>query len=300
MKWCAAGARRALGLLGVTAAVGLVAAPSVSADADLGESGGYFYVKDSATNSGEFNLTPDCPSHTHIVGGGVNGGFTRAEPADGPDADRRPDDRWKARVHSSSSTTLAAFAICNATRPEYARRTKPLQAGQGRTVRAVCPAGTKVIGGGARISVPGGSPGPPFNFMSSSFPYDGNDANTVPDDGWAVSALNRDPAIAGQLRASAICANLDPLYFESSGLLPPNSATFPIMPCPNTHHIVGIGAQSVGPLITGETFRLTPEDASGGPDDDLDSVPDDKGEAGVGNSSLVSESAYNAFSICLN
>jgi hypothetical protein len=65
---------------------------------------------------------------------------------------------------------------------------------------ALCPEGTSVVSGGGRVFTIG-----PDVILDTSLPIDGADADTVPDDGWAVN-YNNPTASNSNFRVYAVCA----------------------------------------------------------------------------------------------
>jgi hypothetical protein len=78
--------------------------------------------------------------------------------------------------------------------------TVTLLAGTGVGANVLCPVGTSVVSGGGRPMTVG-----PDVILDSSLPVDGPDADTVPDDGWAVNYNN--PTVGNSnFRVNAVCA----------------------------------------------------------------------------------------------
>ena len=78
--------------------------------------------------------------------------------------------------------------------------TVTLLAGTGVGANVLCPVGTSVVSGGGRPMTVG-----PDVILDSSLPIDGADADTVPDDGWAVNYNN--PTVGNSnFRVNAVCA----------------------------------------------------------------------------------------------
>jgi hypothetical protein len=275
------------------AAGGLTA--TASADLNLGQSGGYSYFQDTVTSSGEFTVDTDCPSNRHVLGMGVVGIIIGLQAKDTSDAGHLADDRVIFQTYSTPTDDADAYAICGRQTPIYKKKTKPLDPAQTRIVKARCPAGTRVTGGGGLIKDARDGPGQAY--LNSSFPYDAGDVDLRADDGWAVRARNNTPATPGLLTAQAICVDhIAPEYVETPVLLPPNGGTSPSVSCPDTHQITGIGLESTGPADVGLTYELRPADNAMG---DADPVPDDFGNTSVTNSSGASPPA-TARGICLN
>ena len=158
---------------------------------------------------GPLTLTARCPSDMHVTGGGAvasSGGDARAAyvsssyPIDGPDADSKPDDGWRARFYGRTQPGTKVIAICAFTRQSYPSRIKqwPDQdhsipastVGSGYIVS--CPATKHVLGVGAFID---GSPGDVrvhSTYSADGFPsWPNDDADSVPDDNAGMSFSNR-------------------------------------------------------------------------------------------------------------
>jgi hypothetical protein len=128
---------------------------------------------------------------------------TTSYPMDGPDADHRLDDGWQGGVYDAIGGMggFSVYAIC--VRGETLRYVKegpaPVAAGEALVRRAGCPTDEHVVGGGARTSGPENR-----SRLVATVPYDGNDADDVPDDGWRVRVYNVGGA-AKQVTAYAVC-----------------------------------------------------------------------------------------------
>ena len=79
------------------------------------------------------------------------------------------------------------YAVCAAgLELRYVRGTPvSVSAGFDVLVKAACGPGAHVVGGGARVEGPVSR-----ERLVSSAPYDGPDADTIPDDGWKVRIYN--------------------------------------------------------------------------------------------------------------
>jgi len=109
-------------------------------------------------------------------------------PKDGGDADATPDDGWSGRVYDTGGGNggFYLFAVCAAGLDlSYAKRA-PVTVAAGNAVsrRVACAPSEHAVGGGARVSGPADRAR-----LVSSFPYDGPDADDVPDDGWQSRAF---------------------------------------------------------------------------------------------------------------
>jgi hypothetical protein len=154
-----------------------------------------------------------CPLGTRIMGGGAGAPGDHgvevflSEPRDGPDKGTKFDDAWGGGVNNSQSgkaTRMTVTAVCKK-RPKQAVKkvTGPKQVLPDNTQdsgKAMCPAGTHVVGGGSHTA-----PHSTDSEVESSFPIDGPDLDLKPDDGWEAVANNDDSGLRIKLHAVALC-----------------------------------------------------------------------------------------------
>jgi len=104
-------------------------------------------------------------------------------PIDSGDAGATPDDGWKGIVYDTigGGGAFEMYAVCAAGVDLSYERGAPtsLTAGNAVTKKVACAASEHAVGGGVRTSGPADRAR-----LVSSFPYDGPDADDVPDDGW--------------------------------------------------------------------------------------------------------------------
>jgi hypothetical protein len=144
----------------------------------------------------------------HVTSGSpfiaTSGSWTGSSfPRDGGDADHRPDDGWQGTALDTVGGIGGFYLFNVCTRDHdlrYVRRS-PVMVSVGGTSnrRVACRQDEHVVGGGARVTGPANR-----ERLVSSYPYDGGDADDVPDDGWQVRAHN----LSGndkQVTAFAIC-----------------------------------------------------------------------------------------------
>ncbi len=242
------------------------------AGGDLGSAGGVSYVRDSASPDPPATaiLEAPCPAGKEVSGGGFDasvGELNDTAPADGPDAGDEPDDAWFVSIDFAPTgfePEVEVYAICE----ERSHRTEveadPIAVGETAKVSAPCPGRTRPTGGGVTLS---GAEDEAR--VSSSYPFDGPDADSDPDDGWRGQARNAVGA-PKTITVTAICrggALRNRFRFWDS---PVGGATFP--PCVNAEHLVGIGWRITGPASEGFPVYGRPEDGS-----DTGSAPDDGG-----------------------
>ena len=100
----------------------------------------------------------------------------------------------------------AALASVNlGTTGELTYRSETFTYGPGASigVNATCPTARHVTGGG--FSAVGGTS--VDQIVRTSEPFDGSDADSVPDDGWHVVVYNNSSTINAQVSVYAICDN---------------------------------------------------------------------------------------------
>jgi hypothetical protein len=152
-----------------------------------------------------------CPAGYKVTGGGVaiNGGnhsdeVTSSEPADGKDADHKINDAWFgiAGDGGPGPVTMTVTAVC-ALHGTYVVKAGPSTnlVNNGAALSVVlCPSGTIAVGGGADID------GASTDLeLHDTFPFDGNDADTTPDDGWQSEAYNDQSGHLHHMKTFAIC-----------------------------------------------------------------------------------------------
>jgi hypothetical protein len=282
LRWRAA----ALALAGT-----MLVATTAAADTNLGETGGFTYITDETATDGPQTIDAACPEETQVFGGGFEGGgyaVTENGPFDGSDLDRRPDDGWRASRTVSGGFGFEVFAICSVPPPAYERDSLALLDGQFKTVKVPCPDGTRVSGGGGRVD--------PGLAIRGSYPYDGRDRNSRPDDGWAIRAFAADGP--GHAVARAICVEDHPSYIVREGPVPATGFTTGIADCPAALHVVGMGGRSSSPGTEFGLIQASPGDSAAGANTDADSIPDDRSLFGFSNSSGEEES-LRAFAVCM-
>lgn len=150
-----------------------------------------------------------CPATHPVISGGVylTGSGIGAEvpsmgPFDGGDADRRPDDGFRASASGDDegAQTATVYALCSGNSSvRYVKRTKTLRRRRTASAVAVCPGIASATGGGAVVSRP-----TPRIELSQSAPWDSDDPDSGPSNGWSVAAYNGERK-ARELTVWAIC-----------------------------------------------------------------------------------------------
>lgn len=157
-----------------------------------------------------------CPRGMKVTGGGglLTGGDHSVEigstaPADGPDANSKPDDAWSVSGNNGTGSPipLTVEAVCTKHTGRYRTvHSQPLAVGNNSSSQGTveCPDTMRVSGGGVRIK--GSNTGFEVN---SSVPIDTSvDADTVPDNGWAGTAYNDGSGKTTKMTVFAICESL--------------------------------------------------------------------------------------------
>lgn len=151
-----------------------------------------------------------CPAGTKVVGGGVaiiGGDHTAevgsSEPADGPDANHKIDDAWFGTAGAGAdSLSMKVEAVC-AKHGSYVVKVgtrTPLPDNDVAISVVLCPAGTRVTGGG--VDIDGASTDLELH---DGFPIDGSDVDGLPDDGWQSTVYNDGSGELHHMKTFAIC-----------------------------------------------------------------------------------------------
>jgi hypothetical protein len=130
-----------------------------------------------------------------------------------------------------------------------------LAPGTTKTFGAACPGRTSVVSGGITSFAEIGD-----SFISSTYPFDGRDSGSRPDDGWRSKLTAFDSYVDGN--AYAVCGRLTPSYRKSRFDAPPNNDIYgEAVPCPNGEAVVHGGLE--GPTSV-RPASSHPFDAPGG------------------------------------
>jgi hypothetical protein len=252
-------------LLSLGALIGGALAAVAIAGTDLGSAGGNSYrMTSTGVATGEtVSLENDCPPAKAASGGGFQSSAlglvaTAAMPKDGPDGDKRPDDRFRSTVVGETSDSFYAHAVCTGVNVTYDAEKKTVKAGKVGRLKAACPSGKSVIGGGASAGA---------NQLTSSYPFDGRDRRARPDDGWAAISQAGEKV---KLRVLAVCAGGKTVYEKETFMLPPGSSAPAIPDCPSARHVTGMGAH-----VTGNPAEIALRIFYHRDGDDPGSTPDD-------------------------
>ena len=176
--------------------------------------GTYFYPHQTVTiKPGHAkSLKVSCPAGTNVIGGGVTivGGdhadeVSASEPADGNDADHAIGDAWYGAAGDGSSVKvhMTVQAICDGSTASYKIKWHApvlLLTNHKNSSQVNCPAGTRVVGGGADID--GLNTDMEIHDM---YPVDGSDADSIPDNGFKATGYNDGDPATRHLITFVIC-----------------------------------------------------------------------------------------------
>lgn len=150
-----------------------------------------------------------CPGDTVAFSGGVyvaNGGLDdelgASFPYDDGDPGKEPDDGWAGTANAGAGAgSMTVHAICSPSRGfRYVERAEVGKPGDQYTIKARCRESEQLAGGGARVSKPGQNAE-----IASLHPFDDDDQDQSPDDGFQGWANNQGPQADRKLTTFAIC-----------------------------------------------------------------------------------------------
>lgn len=204
------------------------------------------------------SVVAKCPKGTRVIGGGAqvldDSGASRlvgSHPFDGRDADRKPDDGWRAVATNLTpvGTHLNVWAVCDEAKGfayRYVKSKAKLPAGQ-MTVIASCAATESVAGGGALIKGKAA-----HLHLVMSHPADDLIRDGTPDNGWSATGENNTTRTY-ELSTWAICT-------ESGSFTYPETQS----PMESSGGMVNIRADCSAPLsrVTGGGFDVFGEGAT--------------------------------------
>ena len=153
----------------------------------------------------------DCPAGKNLYGGGYYAAtfvstvgdqdVRSSRPFDDGDSDSNSDDGWEVTSFNTqtASRTLEVYALCGPRDSSVHVGTREASGQEQKFVAKRCPGDDRVTGGGAHISGPDGN-----TWISSTYPRDGNDADSQRDDQWAAY-LENDTNKERPIKAYAVC-----------------------------------------------------------------------------------------------
>jgi hypothetical protein len=268
-------------------------------DTWLGTVGGVRYATDSAMydagNSDFIDVEAGCGGpQWHLFGGGSNAAgapnlsFMEADrPDDYTDVDTLLDDGWLSNAIGTPPARLHSYTACIQHAASYPFRNIANQPSGLRSASIVCPGTQRVTTGGVFIATSG-------SWETSSYPFDGPDKDTIPDDGWKGGVFDTLGGIGG-FSVYAVCSSgLDLHYVKSATATVPVKAVHGLRAaCPANEHVVGGGAKLTGSQQMGRLLASFPYD---GPD--AGKIPDDGWQTRVFNLGGGAKKV-TAFAVCL-
>jgi hypothetical protein len=281
----------ALALAGLTAP----AATQAGGDdgTDLGTAGGLNYRVNISPDfvGASFDSFVSCLDGSRPVAGGIDleGSATTSRMGSTYPAKEGDLRMWRSAGHNlgAGSMDMSFFAVCREVQPRlstFRRADRPFPVDKRRTVRAACPDGFRVTGGGVHAVNP---------LVSASAPYDGRDADAHPDDGWKATAKNLFPQ-PDELTAFASCRKAgtwDLEYVKGQSTVSGGLVVDGDIPCLDGA-VTGGGASITGPSGLVRLHETYPSDAG-----DLNEVPADAWFASVRNGAMSTVPAV-LYAIC--
>ena len=152
-------------------------------------------------------------------------------------------------VLACTATTAASAAVESSGGFKYVTKDFTLKPSKARTNRAACPKRTHVLSGGHYNN---GTFGDVIG--SHSYPYDGDDRDKKPDDGWAAQLYGFGVSYAASVYA--ICARTFPEYDKDEFLYGPGDVDKNLLTCdPNFLEITGGGSRGPASVREIEGYR---------------------------------------------
>lgn len=158
---------------------------NTASEFDLPDTGGQVY--DTATCSEGKAVS----GGMRAIGESKNFRLNASAPVDdASDTDNKPDNGWRVYTQysgtdSGADAVLVDVVCYSGPAPAYRSSSATALANKRTTAKAACPKRRPVIGGGIYISGAAS-----VSWVTTSRPYDGPDADKVPDDGWTASSYN--------------------------------------------------------------------------------------------------------------
>jgi hypothetical protein len=267
---------------------------------DLGDASGLNYrsITFSPFYSEDIDLFADCDPSAAVVGGGVtlSGQAEQGRAAYGfPDVNPG-NPQWRAagfQVGSQHHRLITAFAVCIKAGSDdagvtYETTTVPsVSTDQEFQAKADCPGGSSVAGGGSDVY---------RGTVPTSVPFDDEDANTRPDDGWKIVGRSTETSPT-DLTAYAIClgAGQKIAYRSSRARVTAHNSKSVTTTCKGSESVISGGVSISGPVATRFVHSTLPRDSSA----DGNKVPDDMWQATVVNNG-GSRAGVTVYALCLS
>jgi hypothetical protein len=167
---------------------------------------------------------------------------------------------WRTALVNLSGGTkdMSFFAICKESGKrglKYVTAKRKFEPGQRRSVKAKCPDGYRVLGGGIYSVDP---------IVTTTAPFDGKDDDSKPDDGWKATAVNNH-ALEQKLEAQAVCRKSGTwqLAYKSTGVGAAGNTTASAGVLCIEGTVVGGGASINGPKGDVRLQESYPKDSGG-------------------------------------
>ena len=137
---------------------------------------------------------------------------------------------------AGGSKFFLAFAMCTAGDVRSRSAKTRVDSSDSRVASVRCPAGTRVASGGAGLNGAASD-----SHLDSSYPFDGGDGDSKPDDGWKARAFNA-ASTRARLRVSVQCVKRPLAYRDFEG----SPGGFLTAPCPAGGHALAGGIKAAG------------------------------------------------------
>ena len=209
----------------------------------------------------------------HLIGGGSAAGGSVAQAwlaasrwDDFNDTDTAGDDGWLAYGRGPDGAAVTAYSICvHGGTLAYPFTNLPDSSSGERSGSLSCGAPRWHVSTGSVFIATTGS------WVTSSFPLDGADPKTVPDDGWTGSVYDVNGGTGG-FGVYIVCAAQMPLRYVKlkPGRLVADGTILRRVACGPAEHVVGGGARVTGGTSTARSIVSAPYDGT-----DADHIPDD-------------------------
>jgi hypothetical protein len=279
--------------------LGAAANPALAGTDDLGSVAGIDYRARSNTSpiaAPGVSLGPDaeCVEGDKLVGGGVaiGGDFSeslinRSSPGDQSLSSPQAWVAIWANVAGGPKSATVTVA-CMDRDVKRTKRTKQVEGGTSKALKASCPAGTHVASGGGFILGSEVS-----DYLNSSYPIDDGDSGHEPDDGWKVRVWNGEKGPA-DATVEAQCVEFHPSYRTADPISIDDGATVDKRArCPGDAHVIGGGLHLGGAASQAHPVTITLEDGGDG-----DAIPDDRYLSRAGNVGGTDHKRMTVFAVC--
>lgn len=247
----------------------------------------------SSAEPGRTNATAKCPAaKPHPTGGGVevDGDESQLDLEVGSTLPTRHHNGWRGGANNSSPSNaqMTTTAICGHGAYVYKTVKRKLAVGKAVQKKALCPAGTKVVGGGV------GASGDHGVEVGASEPSDGGDHDSKADDAW----LGRESNSSSKrtvMKVTAVCAKRGKFAYvrgPATALLNHTQGTVSVS-CPASTQVTGGGIDVSGKSTNIEVGDTFPTD-----DGDPGTTPDNGWSATGNNDGSGATRGMRAFAIC--